>query len=365
MTDPLYVATHEQLLQALQRLSGADFIALDTEFMREDTFFPKLCLIQAATLECTALIDPLALEELTPLWEFLRARERVKVLHAARQDLEVLFVAMGDPLPFGPVFDTQIAAALLGLPAQIGYGSLVTERLGHTLPKGHARTDWTRRPLSGEQRSYAADDAKFLAPLYLDLRNALEHEGRLTWLYEETLELENPSLYRSEPEAAWRRLKGLDRMQPRQRATAKLLASWREAFAMKSDKPRGWILADEALREIAERQPASLADLEQVRSLPAAVVRKRGAEILQLVEQGVLLGANEAAAHFPTRPDPQQIAKVARLMAYVRAEGERLKISPELLATRRDIETLVFSRQSPRLSTGWRHDAIGARLAAL
>ena len=363
MTEALYVAKQEQLDDTLHRLAGADFIALDTEFMREDTFFPKLCLIQAATPDFTALIDPLTLDDLNPLWGFLHDRSRTKVLHAARQDLEVLLVAMGEAPLCGPVFDTQIAAALLGLPAQVGYGSLVAQRLGHTLAKGHARTDWTRRPLSGEQRAYAADDARFLAPLYLDLRSALEQEGRLSWLYEETRELEEARLYRSEPDEAWRRLKGLERMQPAQRATAKLLASWRETLAMKSDKPRGWILADEALRELAERRPASVADLEQLRGLPPAVIRKRGPEILALVEQATALAANEAAASAPARPDPQQVAKVTRLMAYVRAEGERLKVSPELLATRRDIEALVFSGRSARLSTGWRKEVIGARLA--
>src|SRR5262245_14555062 len=133
MTDALYVAKQEQLDDTLQRFAGEDFIAIDTEFMREDTFFPKLCLIQAATSDCTALIDPLALNDLTPFWSFLHERSRVKVLHAARQDLEVLLVAGGEASRCGPVFDTQIAAALLGLPAQIGYASLVAQRLGHTL----------------------------------------------------------------------------------------------------------------------------------------------------------------------------------------------------------------------------------------
>jgi ribonuclease D len=150
-----------------------------------------------------------------------------------------------------------------------------------------------------------------------------------------------------------------------QRAAAKALARWRESFAMKSDKPRGWILADEALREIAERRPVSTSDLEQIRGLPAAVIRKRGAEILKLIEQSAALASEETAAYAPARPDPQQVAKVARLMAYVRAEGERQKISPELLATRRDIENYVFSRQAPRLFNGWRRAAIGERLAEI
>ncbi|HKQ14668.1 MAG TPA: HRDC domain-containing protein, partial [Steroidobacteraceae bacterium] len=262
------IATSADLSAALARLAPGGFVALDTEFMRESTYFPKLCLIQAATSDGCAVLDPLAVQDLEPLWQFLRSRERTKVLHAARQDLEVLTTATpGQPVP-GPIFDTQIAAALLGYPAQIGYGSLVAERLGHTLAKGHTRTDWTRRPLTPEQLQYAEDDVRYLVPLYLDLRTALEGAGRLEWLYEETRELEQLDLHRTDPESAWRRLKGLDRLHPQQRATAKLLAQWREAAAIKHDKPRGWILTDDALREIAERLPATLRGLEEVRNVP-------------------------------------------------------------------------------------------------
>jgi len=255
------VTTAADLSAALARLAPDDFVALDTEFMRESTYFPKLCLIQAATSAACAVLDPLALPDLESLWQFLGSRARTKVLHAARQDLEVLTTATrGQPVP-GPIFDTQIAAALLGYPAQIGYGSLVAERLGHTLAKGHTRTDWTRRPLTPEQLQYAEDDVRYLVPLYLDLRDALQAAGRLEWLYEETRELEGLDLQGADPDAPWRRLKGLERLPPQQRATVKLLAQWREAAAIRHDKPRGWILADDALREIAERMPSSTRDL--------------------------------------------------------------------------------------------------------
>ena len=198
------VTTSAELLDALARLARADFVALDTEFMRESTYFPKLCLIQAASCDACTVLDPLRLPDLAPLWQFLGDRQRTKVLHAARQDLEVFATATGDlPVP-GPIFDTQIAAALLGYPGQIGYGSLVAERLGHTLAKGHTRTDWTRRPLTPEQLQYAEDDVRYLAPLYLDLRAALEAAQRLDWLYEETRELEQLDLHGTDPDAAWR-----------------------------------------------------------------------------------------------------------------------------------------------------------------
>lgn len=358
------VTTSAELLHALDRLAESDFVALDTEFMRESTYFPKLCLIQAATEAHCVIIDPLALADLQPLWNFLNDRRRIKVLHAARQDLEVMSVAMRDATLNGPMFDTQIAAALLGHPAQIGYGALVAERLGQTLDKGHTRTDWARRPLSAEQLQYAEDDVRYLVPLYIDLRDALEQAGRTQWLYEDTSELEQPGLHRTEPEAAWKRLKGLDRMRPEQRAIAKLLAQWREEMAIQHDKPRGWILADDTLRELAERMPKQLAELETIRNLPAGVVRRRGEELIALIERGREQGASEPQIAMPSRPDPQQLAMVTKLMNFTRAQAEELKVSPELLATRRDVEQLVFSRRADRLASGWRKDVIGDRLLA-
>lgn len=358
------VTTSSELLQALDSLATGDFVALDTEFMRESTYFPKLCLIQAATAGACVLFDPLALPDLQPLWNFLNDRRRIKVLHAARQDLEVMSVAMRGTTLTGPIFDTQIAAALLGHPAQIGYGALVTARLGQTLDKGHTRTDWSRRPLSQEQLQYAEDDVRYLVPLYLNLRDALELGGRTQWLYEDTRELEDPALHRTEPEAAWKRLKGLDRLRPEQRATAKLLAQWREETAIKHDKPRGWILADDALREIADRMPTELAALETIRNLPPGVVRRRGSELLALVERGRDLGSSEPPVSAPSRPEPQQLALVTKLMNFARTQAEGLQISPELLATRRDVEQLVFSHRTERLASGWRKGVIGDQLVA-
>jgi ribonuclease D len=358
------VTTSAELLQALENLAPGDFIALDTEFMRESTYFPKLCLIQAANSGACAVLDPLTLPELAPLWQFLADRRRTKVLHAARQDLEVLATARRDSAVPGPIFDTQIAAALLGYPAQIGYGSLVAERLGHTLAKGHTRTDWTRRPLTPEQLQYAEDDVRYLVPLYLNLVDALQAAGRLEWLYEETRELEGLDLHGADPDAPWRRLKGLERLQPQQRATLKLLAQWREAAAIRHDKPRGWILADDALREIAERMPSSTRDLEQLRSVPAGVVRRRGEEVLALVERGRADAVNEGAASIPARPQPQQLALVTKLMNLARETAQHAKINAELLATRRDVEQLVFARRTEHLLSGWRREIIGEPLLA-
>jgi ribonuclease D len=334
--------------------------------MRESTYYPKLCLVQAATDSYCVLIDALALENLQPLLTFLADQSRTKVLHAARQDIEVLSLAAHSDAPIpAPIFDTQVAAGLLGHPAQIGYGDLVAKCLDHTLQKGQARTDWTRRPLSLEQLTYAADDVRYLVPLYHHLLDALTQRGRLAWLYEDALAFSNPTLYRTSPETAWQRLRGLEQMPPQQRAIVKALASWREQRAMQHDKPRGWILSDEALRAIAERAPSDLEELEQIRSVPPGVVKKRAAELLQLIEIARGNAANESAAHRPTRPDSRQVALVTRIMGEVRATGDRLKISPELLATRRDVEQLVFSGKAGAFATGWRKAVIGDELLRL
>jgi ribonuclease D len=372
MSDVLYVSSPEDLRRAIELLAPSDFIALDTEFMRESTYYPILCLIQAATADSVVIIDPLALNDLQPFWELLDDRKRVKVLHAARQDLEVMSQAPRSPLPPhengkipGPIFDTQLAAAFLGHPAQIGYGSLVAERLNHTLAKGHARTDWAKRPLSPEQLEYAADDVRYLVPLYTELRRALIEAGRLEWLEEESGKLEDPSLYRTEPQDAWRRLKGLDRLKPVQRAAAKLLAAWREMKAMKHDRPRGWILPDEGLREIAERVPTSAAQLEGLRLVPAGVLRKNAEELLGIIQQAQRDSQHEEGYDPPGKPDPDQVARVTKLMSVVRTQAEQMKIAPELLATRRDIEQLVYSGKTQTISSGWRRGVIGERLLAL
>jgi ribonuclease D len=359
-----YVDSGDALAHALDSLTVSEFVAVDTEFMRESTYYPKLCLVQLATLEYCAIIDPFAFTDLQTLWAFLADRSRVKVLHAARQDLEVLAVDAPN-LSLGPIFDTQIAAAMLGQSAQIGYGALVTLRLEHTLAKGHTRADWSKRPLSHEQLDYAADDVRYLAPLYVDLRAALERENRLDWMHQETRPLERLDINKTEPQNAWRRLKGLDRLRPEQRAVAKLLAQWREELAIKHDKPRGWILADEALREIVERMPTDNGALEQVRSLPAGVVRRRGAELLQIVQQGIDAKDTEAGVRQPTRPEPEQLALVTKLMNFVRAYADGMRISPELLATRRDIEHFVFSGATEHLLAGWRGEVIGAKVIAM
>jgi ribonuclease D len=365
MRDATLVTTNDALAAAVFRLQGATRLALDTEFMRESTYSPQLCLVQVASDADCYLVDPLAGLDLGPLHAVLANRARPKVLHAARQDLEALLNASGG-VP-GPVFDTQVAAALLGLPPQVGYAELVARQLGHSIDKGQTRTDWSRRPLTDAQLAYAADDVHHLLQLHADLAAALEARGRAHWHAAECASLEEPGLYRTEPTEAWRRLKGLGRLKPVEQAVARALAGWREQRAVAADKPRGWILTDEALYALATLAPATTAELEQVRALPPSVIRKRGDELLELVR-----AARESADHgvpqpaAQQRPTPEQTRRIGALQQRVRDVAASLEISPEILATRRDVEGMVLgSPEHSPLLRGWRREVIGTQLLEL
>jgi len=369
-SPPDYVRTQTELLAAIARLSNAPFVAIDTEFLRERTYYPKLCLIQAGTDDYCVLIDVLEPLDLRPLFEFLNDRNRVKVLHAAHQDLEVLALTQGALLGLavkpiaGPIFDSQVAAGYAGLSAQIGYGDLVQQRLNHSLDKGHARTDWSQRPLSAAQISYAADDVRYLVELYHDFRSAMSHTPQWRWIEEDAAQLEDPNLYSTQPVEAWKRLKGLEQLTPRQMAAAKALAAWREQRAMQKDLPRSWIIADDVIRALAERLPASVEDVANTHGISKGLAEKRADELVELITTASQAAANEPHTQWK-RPPRSQINKVSRLMDFVREEAKRLNVSSELLATRREIEQLVFNGKVGDFGGGWRHGAFGQRLMQL
>ncbi len=365
MREARLIQDRDELEAAIFRLRSSDRLALDTEFMRERTYHAQLCLVQISTESDCYLVDPLADLDLTPLHELLQDRSKLKILHAARQDLEVLLQS-GGAVP-GPLFDTQVAAAFLGFPPQVGYAELVARQLGHSIDKGQTRTDWSRRPLTPAQVAYAADDVRHLLVIHTDLQAALVAKGRADWVAEEAAAYENPALYRTDPAQAWRRLKGLNRLRPEEQSAARALADWRERRAIESDKPRGWILADEALYALATRDPVSLEALEAVPGLPPGVVRKRGDELLQLLrtaradQSGVPLSA-------PKRPEPQQLALATRLLQVVRDVAAQLDVCAEVLATRKDVEAIAYGSGAPGdspLMRGWRRGVIGEKLLAV
>src|SRR5512135_1352256 len=318
MRDATLVTTQGQLDAAVFRLESAARLAVDTEFMRERTYYPQLCLVQVATDSDCLLVDALAGFDLGPLHALLADRDKLKILHAARQDLEVLQLG-GRPVP-APVFDTQVAAAMLGFPPQAGYAELVARQLGHSIDKAQTRTDWSRRPLTPAQLAYAADDVHHLLTLHIDLAAALEARGRRDWLDEDARALEDPALYRTEPADAWRRLKGLGRLKPRAQAVARALAEWRERRAIDADKPRGWIMTDEALYALATLVPASAAELQSVPSLPPALARKHGEKLLALIATAAESPGVAIIEGTGQRPTSQETAAVAKLQQIVRDE---------------------------------------------
>jgi ribonuclease D len=362
--DIVHVTQDSHLSDALTILAPAAYVAVDTEFLREKTYFAKLCLVQLANEYGVVVVDVLALSTLVPLLDFIYDSARLKVLHAARQDLEVLsqaqqkYDSLAKSIIPSPIFDTQIAAGLLGLPAQIGYGDLLNQKLHVLLTKGLARTDWSQRPLSDEQLHYAADDVRYLWPLYKKLHDELQQKNRLQWLEEETSLLEAPALYQTLPEDAWQRLKGTQQLQPQQRAALKALAEWREARAIEKDKPRGWILSDESLRHISESLPTSMEELTHIHDLSEGIVQKSGETFLQLVTASQANAASELPAN-DFRPTSQQQSQVSQLMRKMRLIAEDNSISPELLMPRRHIEQLVFFNKRDAFVDGWRAQVIG------
>ena len=255
------ISTSDELAAIADKVCASEAIGIDTEFLRERTYRAELCLLQLTTPAGPVCVDPLALPELGPLGAVLGAGVAaapspvpmpapppalpLKVLHAARQDLEVLFPLVG---LVAPVFDTQVAAALAGFPSQVGYAELVRRILGHELPKAHTRTDWSRRPLSPEQIDYALDDVRYLLPLRDALLESLEKLGRGAWLAEELRELGDLVGLQPDPARAWLRLTGLQDLDPGRRTLAQALAAWRERRAIAKNRPRGWILDDGAPR---------------------------------------------------------------------------------------------------------------------
>jgi ribonuclease D len=352
----------ERFADAVGGLEKCSRWSLDTEFVRERTYFARLCLIQVAVSGRILLVDPIRVEDLGPLKNLLRDVNLGKLVHAARQDIEVLMPLTGEPL--APVFDTQIAAGMLGFPAQVGYADLVRQLLGVELEKGHARTNWAARPLKLEQLVYAADYVRYLGPVAEVLEARLSAAGRQAWFEEECRLLSDPALYVTHPEDAWRRFKGIERLRPEERAVIRVLAAWRELRAINKDLPRGWVLSDDAIRELARLRPASESALRQLTMLPAALLTRRAAEILQLIDLASREADPDDASLSVDRLTPEQTAAAKRLQAVQQSVAAELGISPEILATRRDLTALVRGTRDVAPLSGWRREVIGERLLA-
>lgn len=355
---PDFIDTFEQLQTFCHQIKESDWLAVDTEFLREKTYYAELCLIQVATATEVACIDPLAIEDLSPLMSLLYESSHTKVLHAARQDLEILYDLNG-ALP-APIFDTQIAATLVGLGEQIGYANLVERLLGVTLDKAHSRTDWRQRPLSAEQLRYAADDVVHLGRAYCLLHERLEQLGRLEWLTEDFAALSDTATYANPPREMWRRVKGAGRLKGVQLNVLRSLAAWREERARASNRPRRWILRDELLLDMARLRPDTLGGLAKLRGMENRTVERYGEILLKRIAEA----AAAPKAEWPSLPrskplDEQQSAILDSLMAIIRLCAADAGVSAGSLASRGDLERLLSGDKESPLLHGWRYALAG------
>ena len=356
---PQIVSDSTRLEELAAQLSGAPSMALDTEFLRERTYRPQLCLLQLAGNGVAACVDPLASLSLDVLKPLL-CGGAPKILHAARQDLEVLWPVFG---PLDPLYDTQIAAALTGLPAQIGYSELVRRLLGIELSKAETRTDWSRRPLTAAQLHYAIDDVAHLQALRDMLDEQLARLGRTAWLEEDLRGLARPDLLFVDPEKAVERLRWSSELDPDRARLAQRLAAWRERRAIDRDRPRSWILDDAGLRTIVMRVPRTAADLAALPDLTPGFVERSGGAMLELVEAAAMPASLPPLAQ-RQRPDAELQARVKRLGAVLQSRAQELSLVPEVLATRRDLESIARGEPAGEVLQGWRSVELAPALTA-
>lgn len=362
MPDAIWVDRPEELPALARTLESESLIGVDTEFLRERTFFPKLCLLQLSAGGRIWCVDTLRGGSLEPLVNALTAPQTRKVIHAARQDLEAFYLTTKRVI--SPVFDTQIAAGCIGLKPQVGYAELVKTLLDVTIPKGQTRTDWAKRPLSPEQLEYAADDVLYLGELAKRLTATLRELGREHWAQEDCAALENPRLYEPEPALAWERLRGIAQLDPKPRARAKLLAVWREKLARERDLPRAWVIPDPALFAVAQANPVSRAALGALNAMPPNFNDGFAASLLQALHDGSAGALIDSNPGQDSRPTPEQKELALRLAKIVDARALELKVSPEVLAPRGELKALAMGRRDTDALSGWRRREIGERLLA-
>lgn len=358
--EQIFVTDHVALAEVSAHLREEAWATLDTEFMREQTYYAKLCLVQVATPQLIAVIDPLAVP-MEPLLEALYQPSLLKVLHSARQDLE-LFYDLRATLP-APVFDTQIAAAFLGFDDQVGYGNLVEGTVGVRLEKSETRTNWALRPLHERQLRYAEDDVRYLRDAYLYLREALAERGRLTWAEQECARLVDHAVYANSLQTIHRRLKQGHLFSPEIQHVLRVLMIWRERAAQKHDLPRSWVLQDSDLVALGRDRPSSAAQVEAL--VPAA--RKWAAELADTIERAKAAAPTEGEALWEPPPQftPAETKLLKQLARLVRERGQELQISASLLATRKELERLLLGAKDLPVLQGWREELVGRELLGL
>jgi ribonuclease D len=353
------------LTETCARLAGHPFVTVDTEFLRESTYYPKLCVLQMASVDESVVVDALAPDiELRPLFELLADPTVVKVFHAARQDVEICWHE-AQMIP-APLFDTQVAAMVLGYGDSISYDQLVHRITGDTLDKSSRFTDWTRRPLSDAQLTYAISDVTHLRDVYLKLSDDLAKRGRSDWLHDEMRVLTSPDTYRMEPQHAWERLKTRVR-KPKELAVLIEVAAWREREAQTRDVPRSRVLKDDVIGDIAIQAPTTIERLAALRSLPKGFERSKwGEAIIEAVKAGLARDPKTLPPFARAKPAANGQATVELLKVLLRMTSEKHGVAAKVIATVDDLDRIAADDHAdvPALS-GWRRELFGEKAIAL
>lgn len=355
------IETTAALEDACRALAQSDFITIDTEFLRETTFWPQLCLIQMASPTLEVLVDPLAKGlDLKPFFELMANPKVIKVFHAARQDIEIIH-HLGNLVPH-PIFDTQVAAMVCGFGDSISYDQLVQRINGEQIDKSSRFTDWSRRPLSEKQLDYALADVTHLRDVYQALKEQLEREGRATWLNEEMAILESAGTYDIHPDDAWLRLKARLR-KPTELAILKYVAAWREREARSRNVPRSRVLKDDAIFEVAQQQPKDTEALSRLRTIPKGWERSTsGAAVIEALNEALALPKTEMPhAPKPTRSPEGSGAAVELLKVLLKLISDKEGVAAKVIANTDDLEKIAAEGEAAEVAAlhGWRRELFG------
>lgn len=365
MENMEYVDNQGALEAFVEEAASSPFLAIDTEFLREKTYYPNLCLLQACVEGGTFIIDPFAVDDLGVVAPLLEDPRSVKLFHAGSQDLEILYREVG-VLP-RPIFDVQAAAALLGHSHQAGLASLVSSFLGVSIKKADSFTDWTRRPLAPSQLDYAADDVVYLPRLHEAMASQLEELGRLHWLDDEFAEMSDPAHYEVDPYSRFRRLKRGNQLSRKQMAAAREVAAWREIQAQKRDVPRKWILTDEQVVEACKREAKNIDELFMVRGVKQSLSTRDAREVASLMRKA--FASDEDTWPKPQAPsacEPNVDSAVDLMQALMRVRSKEAGIAMQTLGSHSDMAALARGHvEESALTKGWRREVVGDDLLRL
>ncbi len=358
-----FVENQSQLEALCTHLMNQPVIALDTEFLREKTYFAKLCLIQVASAEIIACVDPLAIDDIQILLDVIYNPSIIKVMHSARQDLEIFFDMTGE-LPAN-MYDSQIAATLLGFGDQVGYANLLNDMLSVKLEKLHTRTDWSKRPLDEGQIQYALDDVRYLIEIYHRQRNELKQNQREHWLTDDFNYLSNKSLYTPMVSGNWQRVRGSQSLKGVQLAVLQNLAEWREKLARQINRPKQWIVRDDVLIEISRRIPKDQDSMEAIRGCDGSVMKHSG-QILMSIENAKKISKDQWPKQLKrVSLSKAQEAVVDLLMAVTRLKALENSVTPGALVNRKQLEKIVAGERDCSVLKGWRKEITGNELIAV